>query len=143
MASDIEVLTKNPVEIDGYEIVSPSYGFSPYISDAGTWMVFTDDGWRDTHIPAKGEPGEPGQPGEPGPIGEPGPRGEPGQSGERGPQGERGPAGEQGPAGERGPAGEQGPPGESVSDDHINSLIDAKLNPIEALADDLTEVVGE
>lgn len=29
-----------------------------------------------------------------------------------------------------------------VTDDHINDLIDAKLTPIDALADDITEVVG-
>lgn len=67
-------------------------GYSPYVGDSGTWMVY-DDGLKtfvDTGTPVTGPKGEPGVKGEPGEKGEPGAKGDQGEKGEPGVKGDQG-----------------------------------------------------
>lgn len=92
-------------------------GYSPYVGDSGTWMVY-DDGLKtfvDTGTPATGPRGEPGPEGAPGVRGVPGAKGDPGDRGEPGPKGDpgiKGEPGEKGDPGARGIPGAKGEPGE-------------------------------
>ena len=81
----------------------------------------------------KGEQGPRGEAGPTGAKGDTGEQGPQGPRGETGPQGLQGPKGEKGDKGDKGEPGPQGPkgePGDGTSDEHINSLIDAKLGVI-------------
>ena len=78
----------------------------------------------------KGEQGPRGEAGPTGAKGDTGKQGPQGPRGETGPQGLQGPKGDKGDKGEPGPQGPKGEPGGSASDEHINSLIDAKLGVI-------------